>query len=130
MDMWPAFRKSFLGHCPKGRVIYDKFHVIQHLIEAVNEVRKQELKHLGGALKGFLSGKKFVPLSPTVKPEELSQEGPLGVPSRQPPAPQGVSYQGVLRPHLGFQVPALGGEVFPEVGQFTFRTQIPVRKLS
>ena len=25
MDMWPAFRKSFLAHCPKGHVIYDKF---------------------------------------------------------------------------------------------------------
>ena len=63
MDMGPAFRKSFLAHCPKGQVIYDKFHVIRHLLEAVNEVRKQELKRLGGAIKGLLSGKKFVLLS-------------------------------------------------------------------
>ena len=48
MDMWPAFKKSFLAHCPKGKVIDDKFHVIRHLLEAVNEVRKQELKRLGG----------------------------------------------------------------------------------
>jgi Transposase and inactivated derivatives len=71
MDMWPAFRKSFLAHCPKGKVIYDKFHVIRHLLEAVNEVRKQELKRLGGAFKGLLSGKKFVLLArrSNLKPE-------------------------------------------------------------
>lgn len=40
-------------------MIYDKFH-IDLALEAVNEGRKQELKRLGGALKGLLSGKMFV----------------------------------------------------------------------
>jgi transposase len=71
MDMWKPFRKSFLAHCPKGQVIYDKFHVIRHLLEAVNEVRKQELKRLGGAMKGLLAGKKFILLArrSNLKPE-------------------------------------------------------------
>ena len=71
MDMWPAFRKSFLSHCPKGQVIYDKFHVIRHLLEAVNEVRKQEFKRLGGTFKKLLPGKKFVLLArrSNLKPE-------------------------------------------------------------
>ncbi len=71
MDMWPAFRKGFLSHCLKGQVIYDKFHGIRHLLEAVNEVRKQEFKRLGGAFKSLLPGKKFVLLArrSNLKPE-------------------------------------------------------------
>ena len=87
MDMWPAFRKSFLAHCPKGKVIYDKFHVIRHLLEAINEVRKQELKRLGGAFKGLLSGKKFVLLAPEIESQARGEKSPLGASSRQPSAP-------------------------------------------
>jgi len=63
MDMWKPFRKSLLAHCPKAQAIYDKFHVIRHLLDAVNEVRKQEFKRLGDRMKGVLAGKKFVLLS-------------------------------------------------------------------
>ena len=87
IDMWPAFRKSFLAHCPKGKVIYDKLHVIRPLLDAVNEVRKQELKRLGGAFKGCLSGKKFVLLAPEVEPQARGEKSPLGASYRQPSAP-------------------------------------------
>ncbi len=36
MDMWEPFRNSFQKHCPGIQIIYDKFHVIQHLLEALN----------------------------------------------------------------------------------------------
>ena len=87
MDMWPAFRRSFLSHCPKGKVISDKFHMIRHLLDAVNEVRKQELKRLGGAFKGCLSGKKFVLLArrSNLKPEAKKALSELLLVS--PPAP-------------------------------------------
>jgi transposase len=43
MDMWKAFRKSTLkeGHAPQARIIYDKFHVLKHLGEAMDEVRRR-----------------------------------------------------------------------------------------
>ena len=50
MDMWKAFRKSTLkeGHAPQARIIYDKFHVLKHLGEAMDEVRKREYARLSG----------------------------------------------------------------------------------
>lgn len=63
MDMWEPFRNSFQKHCPGIQIIYDKFHVIQHLLEALNEVRKAELSKALGRFKKTLSGKKFVLLA-------------------------------------------------------------------
>ncbi|MCL4485446.1 MAG: transposase [Nitrospirae bacterium] len=69
---WKPFRKSLLAHCPTAQIIYDKFHVIRHLLEAVNEVRKQESKKPGDRMKGLLGGKKFVLLS---RRSNLKREG-------------------------------------------------------
>lgn len=63
MDMWKPFKNSFKAHCPNIQIIYDKFHVIRHLLEALNEVRKQELRKAAGRFKGLLAGKKFILLS-------------------------------------------------------------------
>lgn len=63
MDMWPAFRNSFRAHCPGIQIIYDKFHVIRHLLEALNKVRNSELNKSAGRFKGLLAGKKFILLS-------------------------------------------------------------------
>jgi transposase len=63
MDMWKAFRRSFAAHCPGVVILYDKFHVIRHLLEALNTVRKQEFKRAGKSMKGLLCGKKFLLLS-------------------------------------------------------------------
>jgi len=63
MDMWKGFINSVKAHCPECSIIYDKFHVIRHLLEALNKVRKQELSRAKGRFKGLLSGKKFILLS-------------------------------------------------------------------
>lgn len=63
MDMWKPFRKSFLAKCPGVKIIYDKFHVTQHLLKALNDVRKQELGKAAGRFRGLLAGKKFILLS-------------------------------------------------------------------
>jgi transposase len=63
MDMWKGFINSFKTHCPGICIIYDKFHIIRHLLEALNKVRKQELRGAGKRLKGLLVGKKFILLS-------------------------------------------------------------------
>jgi len=44
MDMARGFINSFRNHCPGIKIIYDKFHVIRHLLDALNEVRKMEFK--------------------------------------------------------------------------------------
>lgn len=60
MDMCKAFAKSFRAHCPNVQIIYDKFHVMRHLNNALNEVRKAEIRGALGRLKKTLSGKKFI----------------------------------------------------------------------
>ena len=40
MDMWKPFRKSTQAHAPQAAILFDKFHVIRHLGEALDKVRK------------------------------------------------------------------------------------------
>ncbi len=42
MDMWKAFRNSTNEHAPEARIVFDKFHIIKHLSDAVDQVRRQE----------------------------------------------------------------------------------------
>ena len=63
MDMWKGFSNSFKANCPGIVILFDKFHVITHLLDALNKVRQHELKHLSKKLKGLLTGKKFILLS-------------------------------------------------------------------
>lgn len=63
MDMWKGFINSFKTNCPGITILYDKFHVIRHLLDALNKVRNQELRRLNKRLKGLLIGKKFILLS-------------------------------------------------------------------
>ncbi len=63
IDMWKPFKRSFVAHCPKVQLLYDKFHVIRHLLEALNHVRKAELHRAAKRFRGLLAGKKFILLS-------------------------------------------------------------------
>lgn len=63
MDMWRGFYNSFKNNCPGIVILFDKFHVIQHLLEALNKVRQHELRRINDRLKGLLTGKKFILLS-------------------------------------------------------------------
>jgi transposase len=64
MDMCRAFQNSFRAHCRKDlQIIFDKFHVVRHLNDALNTVRKAELGRALGRFKKTLSGKKFVLMS-------------------------------------------------------------------
>ena len=40
MDMWRAFRNSTQRHAPQAGILFDKFHVIKHLGEALDKIRK------------------------------------------------------------------------------------------
>lgn len=60
MDMAKGFINSFRAHCPSIKIIYDKFHVVRHLLNALNEVRKTEFRRAGEKMRGLLYGKKFI----------------------------------------------------------------------
>lgn len=46
MDMWKAYRKAVQRWLPNAVIVYDKFHIIRHLNQAIDKVHIQEQKRL------------------------------------------------------------------------------------
>lgn len=65
MDMWKPFLKSTKkkGHAPQAAILFDKFHVIRHLGEALDKVRRSEYHRLSGKDKAFVKGQRYTLLS-------------------------------------------------------------------
>lgn len=63
VDMWDPFRQSIEQWLPHCRIIYDKFHIMQHAGAAVDEVRRAELFRKGGAARAVVKGKRWLLLS-------------------------------------------------------------------
>lgn len=47
VDMWEPFTRSILSWAPACRIVFDKFHVMQHANRAVDEVRRAEFFRKG-----------------------------------------------------------------------------------
>lgn len=73
MDMWAGYIASVGSKIPGARdkIAYDKFHVAQHLSQAVDKVRRQENKLLLAAGDEQLKGSKYLWLR---HPDRLSAE--------------------------------------------------------
>jgi transposase len=63
VDMWEPFRLSIEAWAPQCKIIYDKFHIMQHANEAIDEVRKAEFFRQGPKKRGLIKGKKWLLLS-------------------------------------------------------------------
>ena len=63
VDMWEPFRLSIGEWAPECRIIYDKFHVMGHANDAVDEVRKAEFFRQGREKRELIKGKKWLLLS-------------------------------------------------------------------
>ena len=72
MDMWKAFRNSTERHAPGAAILFDKFHVLRHLGDALDAVRKAEYQRLSGKDRRFIKGQKYTLLSSS---ENLTAEG-------------------------------------------------------
>ncbi len=74
MDMWKPFRISTLkaAHAPQAKILFDKFHVLRHLNEALDHVRKREYARLRDKDRQFIKGQKYTLLSHR---ENLSLDG-------------------------------------------------------
>lgn len=63
VDMWEPFTKSILGWAPQCRIVFDKFHVMQHANQAIDEVRRAEFFRKGGRMRGLVKGKRWLLLT-------------------------------------------------------------------
>lgn len=63
MDMWRAFRNSLTKHVPGVLIVYDKFHIVRHLNEAMDEVRRSEYRRLVGKDRSYIKGQRYTLLT-------------------------------------------------------------------
>jgi transposase len=72
MDMWKPFRKVTATNAPQAAILFDKFHILRHLGDALDKVRKSEYARLTGKQRRFIKGQKYTLLAHR---ENLSLEG-------------------------------------------------------
>jgi transposase len=62
MDMWEPYIQSVLTHLPEGarKIVFDRFHIMGHMGDAVDHVRKQEHRALRAAGDETLTGSKYL----------------------------------------------------------------------
>jgi len=64
MDMWEPFVAATVKHAPQAAILYDKFHVVQHLNDALDEVRRSEYARLeSDRERRFIKGQRYTLLS-------------------------------------------------------------------
>jgi transposase len=63
VDMWEPYRLSIEQWAPNCRIVYDKFHIMQHANAAIDEVRRAEFFRKGGRMRGVVKGKRWLLLS-------------------------------------------------------------------
>jgi len=62
MDMWPAYINACLEKIPgaEGKIVFDRFHIMRHVVDAVDTVRKREHKALLAEGDATLSKSKYL----------------------------------------------------------------------
>jgi transposase len=63
MDMWKPFYNVTAVRAPQAAILYDKFHILRHLGDALDEVRKSEYRRLSGQDRSYIKGQKYTLLS-------------------------------------------------------------------
>jgi transposase len=53
MDMWKPFRNVTKDKAPQAAILFDKFHIMRHLGEALDKVRKAEYARVNGKSRRF-----------------------------------------------------------------------------
>lgn len=76
MDMWKPFRKVAQVQAPQAAILFDKFHIMSHLGDALDKVRKAEYQRVTGSERRFIKGQKYNLLA---HPESLNAQGRKGL---------------------------------------------------
>jgi len=73
LDMWPAYINACRDHVPGAddKMVFDRFHIMRHVVEAVDKVRKAEHKALMKAGDDILSKTKYLWLT---NPENMTDK--------------------------------------------------------
>ena len=59
-DMWAPYIEVIRKYAPQAVLVFDKFHLIRHLLDAVDEVRRQEARELKAQKRDLLVGTRYI----------------------------------------------------------------------
>jgi transposase len=74
VDMWEPFKISIQEWAPHCAIVYDKFHIMQHANQAVDEVRRAEFFRKGGPMRDVVKGKRWLLLTRWVNLTDAKQQ--------------------------------------------------------
>lgn len=60
MDMWAPFAKLVKDHAPQAQLLFDRFHIVKHLNEAVDAVRRQLWRRVTAKEKVAVKGTRWL----------------------------------------------------------------------
>src|SRR6266571_6426647 len=74
MDMWDPYRRTVRDYVPDGdlKIVFDRFHVMRHVIEAMDRVRRRENRVLRQQGDHRLTGTKFLWLKTRVTANDFT----------------------------------------------------------
>jgi transposase len=70
-DMWQPYIDMVKEHFPEATLVFDKFHIMQHLLKAVDEVRREEARELKKTNPELLKRTRYIWLK---NPENLTDK--------------------------------------------------------
>lgn len=59
MDMWKPYWAALKSFCPNADVVFDKFHVVAKVGEAMDTIRRNEYARLNGKDRKFIKGQRY-----------------------------------------------------------------------
>lgn len=59
-DMWPAYLRAIRDSIPQAQVLFDRFHVVQHLNLALDNVRRSEVRRLSDLHRTAIKRTRFL----------------------------------------------------------------------
>lgn len=74
VDMWEPFRVSIEEWAPGCKIVYDKFHIMQHANRAIDEVRRAEFFRKGAGMREVVKGKRWLLLTRWVNLTESQKQ--------------------------------------------------------
>jgi transposase len=59
-DMWPSYIETIKAKAPQATLVFDKFHIVRQLTEAVDKVRRQEVSDKKAEHREVLAGTRYI----------------------------------------------------------------------
>ena len=59
-DMWQPYIDVIKGRAPQAVLVFDKFHIVRHLMDAVDQIRRDEIREKGAEFKQLVARTRYV----------------------------------------------------------------------